>query len=111
MDEPGSHRPLTVSTTRHADRCVIAPIGDLDLSSAATLDAEVRAAEATTDVDQIIIDLSGVTFMDSTGLRLLVQADARSRADSNRLRLVRGSRRVQRVFELTNTEAMLPFVD
>ncbi len=110
MHEPGSHRPLTVSTTRHADRCVIAPIGDLDLSSAAALDAEVRAAEAT-DVDQIVIDLSGVTFMDSTGLRLLVQADARSRADSNRLRLVRGSRRVQRVFELTNTEAMLPFVD
>jgi len=110
VDEPGSHRPLTVSTTRHADRCVIAPIGDLDLSSVAALDAEVRAVEAT-DVDQIIIDLSGVTFMDSTGLRLLVQADARSRADSNRLRLVRGSRRVQRVFELTNTEAMLPFVD
>jgi len=110
LDEPGSHRPLTVSTTRHANRCVIAPIGDLDLSSVAALDAEVRAAEAT-DVDQIIIDLSGVTFMDSTGLRLLVQADARSRADSNRLRLVRGSRRVQRVFELTNTEAMLPFVD
>ena len=110
MDEPGSHRPLTVSTTRHADRCVIAAIGDLDLSSVAALDAEVRAVEAT-DVDQIIIDLSGVTFMDSTGLRLLVQADARSRADSNRLRLVRGSRRVQRVFELTNTEAMLPFVD
>lgn len=110
MDEPGSHRPLTVNTTRHADRCVIAAIGDLDLSSAAALDAEVRAVEAT-DVDQIIIDLSGVTFMDSTGLRLLVQADARSRADSNRLRLVRGSRRVQRVFELTNTEAMLPFVD
>jgi anti-anti-sigma factor len=99
-----------VNTTRHADRCVIAAIGDLDLSSVAALDAEVRAVEAT-DVDQIIIDLSGVTFMDSTGLRLLVQADARSRADSNRLRLVRGSRRVQRVFELTNTEAMLPFVD
>ncbi len=110
MDEPGSHRPLTVNTTRRADRCVIAATGDLDLSSAAALDAEVRAVEAT-DVDQIIIDLSGVTFMDSTGLRLLVQADARSRADSNRLRLVRGSRRVQRVFELTNTEAMLPFVD
>lgn len=89
---------------------MIAPVGDLDLSSAATLDAEVRAAEGT-DVDRIVVDLSGVTFMDSTGLRLLLQAEARSRADSSRLRLVRGSRRVQRVFELTNTEDMLPFID
>ncbi len=110
MAETAPHRPLTVDTTRHAYRCVIAPVGDLDLSSAATLDAEVRAAEGT-DVDRIVVDLSGVTFMDSTGLRLLLQAEARSRADSSRLRLVRGSRRVQRVFELTNTEDMLPFID
>lgn len=110
MHDSGSHRPLTVTTTRHADRCVIAPIGDLELSSAEQLEVKVRAAEAS-DVQQIIIDLSGVSFMDSTGLRLLLQADARSRADSNRLRLIRGSRRVQRVFELTNTEDMLPFVD
>ncbi len=110
MLELGSHRPLTVNATRYADRCVIGAIGDLDLTSAEALDAEVRAAEAT-DVEQIIIDLSGVTFMDSTGLRLLLQAEARSRADSKRLRLIRGSRRVQRVFELTNTEDLLPFID
>jgi anti-sigma B factor antagonist len=110
LHDSGSHRPLTVTTTRHADRCVIAPIGDLELSSAERLEVKVRAAEAS-DVQQIIIDLSGVSFMDSTGLRLLLQADARSRADSNRLRLIRGSRRVQTVFELTNTEDMLPFVD
>lgn len=110
MPEPGSHRPLSVDTIRHGDRSVIAPVGDLDLSSAATLEAEVHAAEAT-GVERIIIDLSGLTFMDSTGLRLLLQAAARSRADSNRLGFVRGSRRVQRVFELTSTEDMLPFVD
>ncbi len=80
------------------------------MSSAETLEAAVQAAEAT-HAQQIVIDLSGVTFMDTAGLHPLLRADARSRADSNRLGLVRGSRRVQRVFELTNTDAMLPFLD
>jgi len=110
MDESGPYRAMTVETTRYSERCVIAPTGDLDMSTAETLDAAVRKAEAT-DVQRIVIDLSGVTFMDSTGLRLLLQADARSRADSSRLRLVRGSRRVQKVFELTNTANQLPFLD
>lgn len=108
--ESSPHSPLIVETIRSGGRCVIAPSGDLDMSSAEPLEAAVRAAEAT-DAQQIIIDLSEVTFMDSTGLRMLLQANVRSRADSNRLRLVRGSRRVQRVFELTNTDAMLPFLN
>lgn len=74
------------------------------------LEAEVRRAEAT-DAKRIVIDLSAVTFMDSSGLKSLLQAQARSQADSNRLRLVRPPRRVQRVFELTNTEGLLPFLD
>ena len=110
MHEPSPYRAMTVETTSHSDRCVITPSGDLDMSTAETLEAAIRAAEAT-DAQRIVIDLSGVTFMDSTGLRLLLQADARSRSDSQRLRLVRGSRRVQRVFELTNTEDLLPFLD
>ena len=70
----------------------------------------MRRAEAT-DAKRIVIDLSAVTFMDSSGLKSLLQAQARSQADSNRLRLVRPPRRVQRVFELTNTEGLLPFLD
>jgi anti-anti-sigma factor len=49
--------------------------------------------------------------MDTTGVRLIIQADARSRADSNRLALLRGPRAVQRVFELTGLLDRLPFAD
>lgn len=110
MIESGPYAAFTVESTRLDDRYVIAPAGELDVSTAATLEAELAMAEAS-DVKRIVIDLGGLTFMDSTGLRLLLQADARSRANSNRLRLVRGSRRVQKVFELTNTEDALPFLD
>ncbi len=74
------------------------------------LEAELRAAEAT-DAKRIVLDLSGLNFMDSRGLGALLEAQARSRRDSNRLRIVRGPRRIQRVFELTNTQELLPFLD
>lgn len=104
------YQPFTAETTRYADRCVIAPAGELDASMVPALAAELEAAEAS-DAQRIIIDLSGVTFMDSSGLHLLLQAEARSRADSNRLRLIRGPSRVQKVFKLTQTEQLLPFLE
>ena len=108
--EQATNRLLSVEVARDEHRLAIIPIGDLDMSTAAKLDDAVRAAEAT-DAKLIVIDLSQVTFMDSTGLKLLLEAGARARANSNRLRLIRGSRRVQRVFELTKTEEILPFID
>ena len=59
----------------------------------------------------VVIDLSGVGFIDSSGLHMILKAHARSDADSNRLRIRRGPRRVQRVFELTGTDSRLPFID
>lgn len=110
MNDTGSYLPLKVETSREAGGYVITAIGELDMSTAEALDTEVRAAEAS-DAERIVIDLSRVTFMDSTGLQLLLQAQARSRADSDRLRLVRGPPRVHRVFVLTNTDRVLPFLD
>ena len=101
---------LSVEVARDDHRLAIIPIGELDMSTAGKLDEAVRAAEAT-DARRIVVDLSEVTFMDSSGLKLLLEADARAKANSNRLRLIRGPRRVQRVFELTNTESILPFLD
>ena len=49
--------------------------------------------------------------MDLTGLRVLLAASGRSWANSNRLRVVRGPRTIQRVFEVTGTDAVLPFID
>jgi STAS domain len=61
---------------------------------------ELKRVEAT-DARSIVVDLSDLTFMDSSGMRVLLSAHARSRADANRLTLLRGLAAVRRALELT----------
>jgi anti-anti-sigma factor len=101
---------LTVRSER-ADRIhAIRLFGELDLATAVTAERELERVEAT-DAETILLDLSGLTFVDSTGVRLLVTATARSRADQNRLALVRGPYAVQRVLELCGVVERLPFAE
>ena len=88
--------------------CTIAVTGELDRSTVEVLDQAILEAEATTD-REILLDLSPLDFMDSSGLRVIMKAHLRSQGDSRSLRLVPCKRRVQRVFELTSTESLLPF--
>jgi anti-sigma B factor antagonist len=101
---------LSMTSQRDGSVHVIALFGELDLAAADTVDRELRRVEAT-DASSIVVDLSGLTFMDSTGARLVWQADVRSRAGANRLRLRRGPRAVQRVFEISGIADLLPFAD
>ncbi len=50
-------------------------------------------------------------FIDSTGLRLIVSADARSRREGRLLELVKGPDRVHRVFRMTLMNERLAFID
>ena len=101
---------LTVCSERDGVLHTISVQGELDLATADLLERELVRVEGT-DALSIVLDLSGLTFVDSTGVRLLISAHARSRADSNRLTLLRGPSSVQRVFELTGVLNILPFAD
>ena len=99
---------LTVRSEREGDMHTIALAGELDLGGADRVQHELERVESS-DVLLIVVDLSGLTFMDSTGVRVLMDARARSRADSDRLMLLRGPADVQRVFELCGVDGLLPF--
>ena len=96
-----------VQSERKGETHVIGLAGELDLGGAPRLEDELRRAEAT-DASSIVVDLQELEFIDSTGLRLLLMAAERSR-DSGRLTLIPGPPQVQRVFELTDLVARLPF--
>ena len=84
--------------------------GELDLNTAPRVEEELRDAEgrgATT----IVLDLRELRFMDSTGLRLVIDADARARESGGRLLIVRGPDTVQRVFRVTRLEERLDMID
>jgi anti-sigma B factor antagonist len=101
---------LTLRSERDGDVHTIALTGEMDLSNAAEVERELLHVEAT-DVGTIVIDLSGLTFMDSTGIRLLIAADARSRSDSCRLVLTRPPAHVFRVLCIAGVDERLPFRD
>jgi anti-anti-sigma factor len=101
---------LDIQCERDGDRVVIALAGELDMHSSGRVADELHSAEAT-DADRIVLDLSRLEFMDSSGLRVIVHADARSRCNGDRLELIRGPAAVQRVFELTALLDRLPFAD
>lgn len=86
--------------------------GELDLAAAPVAEAALAKAEATADgAGEIVIDLRELTFMDSTGLRLLVTADRRASAGGRALVVVRGPAEVQRVIEVTGLDGRLRLVD
>jgi anti-anti-sigma factor len=58
-----------------------------------------------------VIDLRGLEFMDSTGLRTLVSADQRARNAGRRLAIVRGPEAVDRIFNVTRLDERLELVD
>jgi anti-sigma B factor antagonist len=84
--------------------------GELDLSSTAKLQEELDRVEADAP-KTIMIDLSKLVFLDSTGLRCVVTADERAREAGRRVVIVRGPDPVQRVFSITRLEERLEIVD
>ena len=88
----------------------MALVGELDLSSVAKVQEELRRIEAGSP-PTLIVDLSKLSFLDSTGLRCIVTADERAREAGRRIVIVRGPDAVQRVFAITRLEERLDIVD
>ena len=82
---------LKISVGRDPQACVIRLEGELDLDSARSFEAELRRAEGS-PVTTIVVDLSGLEFIDSSGISVLVYAAERSRADSGRQKQQRSTR-------------------
>ncbi len=96
-----------VTRTLNSGRRLVAVDGELDLASAPAL-SDALARELATG-KQILLDLSGVTFIDSTGLAAIVNA---ARADGSQLELSADLRsQARRLMELTGVLSLLPVVD
>jgi anti-anti-sigma factor len=103
-------KPLELRTAQDqgAPRLVVS--GELDLASAEELEAHLKQLEAS-EPDVLVLDLRELEFMDSTGLRTVIAADARAKDRGGRLIVVRAPEEVDRVFKLTRMDQHLELVD
>lgn len=87
----------------------ITVVGEIDIATAGQLGAAMEAAERDRP-PALVLDLCNVTFIDSTGIRTIVEFDAVMSKDGRCLSIVPAPQQVQRVFELSGLEAALNFV-
>ena len=102
---------LDYETSRNGTVAVVAATGELDLSGLPPLEAELDRLIDDPALATVVLDLRGLEFMDSSGLRLVILADRRAREGGTRFALVRGNETVHRVFEITRMAERLDFVD
>jgi anti-sigma B factor antagonist len=85
------------------------PIGELDLAALPQMQDQVAELLAV-GFEHLVIDLRGLSFIDTSGVSLLVKASQDARVGGWRLTLIPGDDRIQRLFALTRTTEQLPFV-
>jgi anti-anti-sigma factor len=91
---------LTIDRASEPNVATLTLAGELDIASGPALEAHLSAIEDERPT-RILIDLGRLQFIDSTGLRILLQANARAAAGPHELVLRALSPPVQRVFETT----------
>ena len=100
-------QPFSVRTERSATAHRFTPSGELDVATVPTLEAELDALKTADPGLMIVIDLTELTFMDSTGLHLLVRLTERF---PQRLRVINGSSSVERLLDLSGARERLPII-
>jgi anti-sigma B factor antagonist len=106
---PESQR-IELSVTFDETVYLIEPRGELDLATAPELEEELERAERSS-ADEIVVDLSGLESIDSSGIWVLIRAARRSGMSGDRLRLLRGNGQIERVMVLCGLHERLPFKD
>jgi anti-sigma B factor antagonist len=96
-------------TDRLATMTVVVLTGDLDI--AAEADAMAALTEAIGDGGVLVADLRELSFLDSTGVRVLLTTDLRARKRGVRFGVARGAGMVRRLLEVTRIDERFPVVD
>jgi len=100
---------ITISTLRAGDRAYVVTVqGELDLYTTPQLTAEL---ESLVDGLDVVLDLSGVTFLDSTALGAILLAARRLREDNGALALVASEASTKKLLEVVGVDRVVPVFD
>lgn len=92
----------------HGTTRTVTPVGDLDLETVDALQATLSRA-LSAGVETLVLDLAQTTFVDSTGIRLVLESQGHATRVAVRFVVLPGPPAVQRVFEICGLTELLPF--
>jgi|tagenome__1003787_1003787.scaffolds.fasta_scaffold19890347_2 anti-sigma B factor antagonist len=94
-----------IETEPDRERVIVAPHGELDIDTVPAVADEIDEL-AERGFPAIVVDLRHTTFIDSTGIHLLLRKTARRDV---RITVIDGPELVSRVFDLAGVRDALPF--
>ena len=100
---------LSIVSELREDAHYVAPSGELDIATVELLERALLEVEQA-DSARIVLDLSGLSFIDSTGLRLLLDVNERCGGAADRLRVIAGSPAVERLLDIVGLRERLPLI-
>jgi anti-anti-sigma factor len=107
---PSAPGELTVEISMYGQIAAVALAGELDIATAPALEQKVRELPSA-GVAQLMLDLRQLSFIDSTGLRVVLGLADGLAPTGARVVIVRGPEAVQRVFALTGADRELVMID
>ena len=102
-------QPFEIAVEEHKDFVLVRLVGEIDLAAVNAVESTLLPLEKR--FPNVMIDLRGVSFLDSSGLRAIVSAHARSREGGFELKIVRGPKQVQKLLNVTGLDELLPLID
>ena len=100
--------PFHVMVTPEREHVTVAPHGEMDMATVGAVEQELKRLYDS-GFRQLVLDLGGLSFMDSSGLHLVMRWTQEASQDGFLFELEPGPPQVQRLFELTAVIDELPF--
>src|SRR5258708_30320289 len=96
----GATEQLSIDVRRESDRVVVKLEGELDMANAPLLQSSIENPEMTA-TKTVVLDLQGLTFLDSTGLRIILAAREQCWRRGPDFAVTPGSEQVQRLLSVS----------
>jgi anti-sigma B factor antagonist len=101
---------LEIQTENIQDGVIMRPLGEIDLSCAAALRQQLGQVQDSRPA-RLVIDLSGVPYMDSSGVATLVEAMQIARRTGSKLVLAALQEKVRSIFEIARLDMVFSIVN
>ncbi|MCW3063960.1 MAG: anti-sigma-factor antagonist [Solirubrobacterales bacterium] len=101
--------PFYVDLDRSGGTLTVIPNGELDIATVPRLADALATAERS--YGRLVLDLRGLSFIDSSGLRLVLMEVERAAGEGHAVEVIPGDERVQRIFRLTGADRIVPFAE